>query len=352
MLIKTDFVAGSQDASGNVNALNGNFSELARVAKENNWDGKKLCTIGDSITASGGYQGYLDDIINFSSAVNKGVAGTMVSGYTTTAISSKTRVDQIPKDSDIVIVMGGTNDWVNSVQLGSIGRTIINDNTTKRVDGFFINWTNGGTQANAEFAYSDFYYPLEDGVVYVLESIHNYAIYNSSKSFLSGANISMTVTEVTGPAGGGFIRYASKILNGVTHLTDYQMAKVYKKTSCDTFSGALSLFVERIAVDIPLATLICVGTPVGKYTDYANFTDKRGIKNNIGLSTTDYNDACAKVARSLGVSYIDSSDFGWNEKNIGNYVTYDGAYLHPLPAGYKRMANAIAGKLFAISPRV
>jgi len=346
MAIKTDFVAGS---SGNATDMNKNWTELSRLNKANNWDGKKLCTIGDSITANGGYQAWMDDIISFLSISNQGVSGSRVSGYTATAMSSKTRSELVPYDSQIVTIMGGTNDWVNSVPLGATGSIILNDSTTKKTDGYFINWNNGTPAASPEFAYSDFYYPIDAGVTYVLEFIHQYAIYDSSKVFVSGANISTAVTEVVAPSGGGFIRYSSKIQGG---STEYRKAKIYKKISCDTFAGALTLLTERILIDIPSVTVVVVGTPFGKYTEYAGFADKRGLKNNAGLTTSDYNKICGDVCKACGVAYIDSSDFGWNDKNIVEFITYDGAYLHPNSEGHKRIANAIVGKLFSISPRV
>lgn len=80
--------------------------------------------MGDSLTDNGTggfYINYLNEYFGFSAITKSAKGGTFVSGDTTAfgaAFWQDDRVNQLDLDSDIVFVMGGTNDANNNVPLG------------------------------------------------------------------------------------------------------------------------------------------------------------------------------------------------------------------------------------------
>lgn len=106
------------------------------------WSGKKVCTYGDSITEYGFWQSTLSHYFGFSEVVNRGISGSKltnidpfqywVNSVTGEKISSsdveepdptwenplriysnfsnQERINTVPIDCDLVIIMGGTND--------------------------------------------------------------------------------------------------------------------------------------------------------------------------------------------------------------------------------------------------
>lgn len=92
----------------------------------NNWyNGKRVSFMGDSLTDSGSggfYINYLNDYFGFANIKKSAIAGTRVSGVTTVMGDPfwyDSRVNQLDIDSDVVFIMGGTNDANNNVTLGS-----------------------------------------------------------------------------------------------------------------------------------------------------------------------------------------------------------------------------------------
>ena len=115
------------------------------------WNGKKVATLGDSITQYGFWQIYVKDYFMIDSIYNLGISGSTVSNATTQKwwvngvtgeaygsvddfaekpndnavlidgyFCSETRVNTIPLDSDLVLIMGGTNDMSKSVEIGEL----------------------------------------------------------------------------------------------------------------------------------------------------------------------------------------------------------------------------------------
>lgn len=113
------------------------------------WYAKKICTYGDSITQFGFWQKAVIDYHRFSKHYLRGISGSKVSnvdskkwwinadGSThgaqtsfpeqpegTTLISdyfcNDDRINTIPLDTDIVLIMGGTNDFYTNVPLGDL----------------------------------------------------------------------------------------------------------------------------------------------------------------------------------------------------------------------------------------
>lgn len=92
----------------------------------NNWyNGKRVSFMGDSLTdggTGGFYINYLNDYFGFANIKKSAKGGTMVSGVTTamgSAFWEDSRVNQLDIDSDVVFIMGGTNDANNNITLGS-----------------------------------------------------------------------------------------------------------------------------------------------------------------------------------------------------------------------------------------
>ena len=84
------------------------------------FNGKKLTTYGDSITANGGWQSYLKDYFGFI-IENKGIGGTTVADNGNgDSFCIQNRIDTISSDSDVVIIMGGTNDCGQSIEIGDL----------------------------------------------------------------------------------------------------------------------------------------------------------------------------------------------------------------------------------------
>ena len=120
----------------------------------NCYDGLNCCVYGDSITEIGStWIGIIEDRLGFDDIYNRGIGST---GYTDTGIiayvndvgeclgrsnidneqpagtiaidgklSSQERISTIPLDSDIVLVMAGTNDWGSCVPLSTFKDAIV-----------------------------------------------------------------------------------------------------------------------------------------------------------------------------------------------------------------------------------
>src|SRR5690606_9895689 len=130
---------------------------LSFLEDVNNWSGKKVVTYGDSITQYGFWQKLTFDYFNVNNIVNYGLSGSKVTnignggynggwwvnsvtGYVYGSVNSypnkddswenavhvysnysnQSRVDCIPTDADLVIVMGGTNDTGVAAPIGDV----------------------------------------------------------------------------------------------------------------------------------------------------------------------------------------------------------------------------------------
>ena len=84
------------------------------------WAGKKIITYGDSITSNGGWQNYIEKHFDCT-VINKGIGGTSVTDNgTQSPFCSPTRVATLDADADAVIIMGGSNDWVQNRNIGDL----------------------------------------------------------------------------------------------------------------------------------------------------------------------------------------------------------------------------------------
>lgn len=106
--------------------LNGELVECYYKSTGSNWDNKKLTTFGDSNVDNECWQPYLISKYNFSHT-NCGVGGSTVSDNTN-GMCTDERVNAIPTDTDLLIFLGGTNDWGKNVPLGE--KTLNNTDTS------------------------------------------------------------------------------------------------------------------------------------------------------------------------------------------------------------------------------
>lgn len=95
---------------------------------EGGWAGQVWGQMGDSNTAGDSWPADVGAAVGLIFA-DYGAGGTQVGGASdsTTAMFSDTRVEAIPEDTDVVTVMGGTNDWFNNRVLGSANSTTSTD---------------------------------------------------------------------------------------------------------------------------------------------------------------------------------------------------------------------------------
>ena len=103
-------------------------------------NGKKYCAVGDSITygvrTTKKYHEYLKEYFNLSSVTNLGIDGSTI---TSRSQGICDRLAKIPKDSDLITLFAGTNDFFFSMPLGEWyakdsknKRTLIKDKATFR----------------------------------------------------------------------------------------------------------------------------------------------------------------------------------------------------------------------------
>ena len=83
-------------------------------------------SFGNSITAQNRWQPTVADELSLDTLLY-GVGGSLVSGVLSTAMNQDTRIDSIYINSDIIAFLGGTNDWVESVPLGSASSSDITE---------------------------------------------------------------------------------------------------------------------------------------------------------------------------------------------------------------------------------
>lgn len=97
--------------------------------------GKILCTYGDSITAQQTWQDYVQRELGFSKYYNHGVGGRRLM-----AMATDECLAEITEDFDVMLVMGGTNDWAQD-------RTIGTENDINTDDQTFTGTFYGGLNA-------------------------------------------------------------------------------------------------------------------------------------------------------------------------------------------------------------
>lgn len=104
------------------------FVLYAARSVANAWSGKKWVSYGDSITSQGRWQTSVSVGLNLVWH-NDGVGGAKISGEfgDIDAMSQDARLNRLPADSDLITILGGTNDWAQNVPLGDF---LSNDSAT------------------------------------------------------------------------------------------------------------------------------------------------------------------------------------------------------------------------------
>ena len=131
-------------------------------------NGKKYCAVGDSITygvrTTKKYHEYLKEYFSLSSVTNLGIDGSTVTSKSNGICD---RLAKIPKDSDLITLFAGTNDFFFAMPLGewytkdsSNKRTLIKDKTTFR----------GALNIICEYLIDNF----SNKLIYLMTPIHRY----------------------------------------------------------------------------------------------------------------------------------------------------------------------------------
>ena len=131
-------------------------------------NGKKYCAIGDSITygvnTTKKYHEYLKEYFNLNSVTNLGKDGSTITSKSSGICD---RIANIPKDSDLITLFAGTNDFFYAMPIGewytkdsSNRRTLIKDKTTFR----------GALNIICEYLIDNF----SNKLIYLMTPIHRY----------------------------------------------------------------------------------------------------------------------------------------------------------------------------------
>lgn len=95
-------------------SVGGTKIKILKSDLEKPYFGKILCTYGDSITAQQTWQDYVQRELGFSKYYNHGVGGRRLM-----AMATDKCLAEITEDFDIMLVMGGTNDWAQDRKVGT-----------------------------------------------------------------------------------------------------------------------------------------------------------------------------------------------------------------------------------------
>lgn len=125
----TENKSGIKKNSDDIDLLNEDIVDINKVVYNNWYKSKKLTTLGDSITEKNLWQPFLKQELLFASIVNKGISGTRISGNINNAMWQNNRINALPLDTDVLTIMGGTNDSATSVNIGDISITNHDTNT-------------------------------------------------------------------------------------------------------------------------------------------------------------------------------------------------------------------------------
>lgn len=127
-------------------------------------------------------------------------------------------------------------------------------------------------------------------------------------------------------------------------------------TSLSTFYGGLNVLITKLLTKYNTAGVftkfLFLGTTYGELYDFVPRGWANAYTNNLQLTTKDYAEAIKKRCLFYGIPYCDTSNLGWNNINIRQYITDDGGLLHPNTNGGRRIAEVVTGKLKQIEPIV
>lgn len=132
--LDTEISTLQADVTDNKIGIKKNSDDIVLLKEDlvyiNNWyKNKKLTTLGDSITEQNLWQDFLKQELLFASIANKGIGDTRISGERSNAMWQNNRINALPLDTDVLTIMGGTNDSASSVNIGDISITNHDTNT-------------------------------------------------------------------------------------------------------------------------------------------------------------------------------------------------------------------------------
>ena len=100
------------------NVLETVYETIKNAQASSRWMGKKIATIGDSLTQMGYWQPMLEDVLGVECEIIAQSGGNM------TAIAHF--VESLDSDKELLTVWAGTNDFANGIPLGQFGSTDTN----------------------------------------------------------------------------------------------------------------------------------------------------------------------------------------------------------------------------------
>ncbi len=119
-------------------------------------------------------------------------------------------------------------------------------------------------------------------------------------------------------------------------LGDNDGTRLVEEGEVETFSDAYTLMLDKVQANYPLAEIYCCTLlPLGDYgtdTPYVDFV------NGVRLTSADYGDKIALIAKNRGLPVIDLSECGVAIENL-HEMTSDG--VHPTEAGMACIAEAV-----------
>ena len=132
--LDTEISSLQTDVTENKSGIKKNSDDIVLLKEDlvyiNNWyKNKKLTTLGDSITEQNLWQDFLKQELLFASIANKGIGDTRISGTISNAMWQNNRINALPLDTDVLTIMGGTNDSASSVSIGDMSITNHDTNT-------------------------------------------------------------------------------------------------------------------------------------------------------------------------------------------------------------------------------
>lgn len=90
------------------------------------WNNTETNYLGDSITAQNQWQPIVNGTLGLA-GTNFGIGGSKISGTSTDSFNNDVRVNALSDTAKLVVVLGGTNDWVQGVSMGSEDSTTITE---------------------------------------------------------------------------------------------------------------------------------------------------------------------------------------------------------------------------------
>ena len=230
------FEAGA--AAGDYTHFGWKIKDEVLPPTENEKTPLKFVSFGDSLTAQNKWQTKVLSVLASDYDITHtrlGIGGTQMGGTNENAFWQDVRINAIPLDTQLIIVMGGTNDWANNRALGSVN-----------------------------------------------------------------------------------------------------------STSTDEYAGAMNKVIEKIIARVPGIRIVFGTPPWSEFIDFASRGWSNAYENLNGHTINDYAAKVREVCLAKNLPVVDfNTAAAWNGHNITEFMTNDGALLHPNQTGADRMATEL-----------